>query len=146
MQWLVAHWISFLPNISEWQYVHYCGKTFSPCSITVPKCDAVKLLCHPFNQSLLCDWPLVLRSMSTICSLVVKRMFSVYAVYSGEGKCLHTFAKIRNGNLLDSSIDSLIAVLYIWFANTVGLHHWMLFWRQFLKKFLVFKWLTIIRC
>ena len=44
-------------------------------------------------------------------------MFSVYAVYSGEGKCLHTFAKIGNGNLLDSSIDSLIAVLYIWFAN-----------------------------
>ena len=90
------------------------GKHFLSVSLLCQSVMRVKLLCRPLNQSLLCDQPLVLHSISTICSLVIKRIFSVYAVYSGEGKCLHTFAKITNGIFVpDSSIDSLIAVLYI---------------------------------
>jgi hypothetical protein len=68
-------------------------KTFSLHFIAVSNCEAVRQPRRSWNQSLLCDWPLVLHSMSTIRSLIVKRVFWVYGVYSVEGKCLHTAVK-----------------------------------------------------
>ena len=115
MQSLSVRKNSFAPKVFQWQSAHCCcptwhasggfvtllvgkkillrsdvRKTFS--LITVPKCEAVRRPRHSWNQSLLCDWPLVLHSMFAHC------------------------CKVRN-TVICSSIDVRISILYIWFAN-----------------------------
>ena len=124
MQSLSVHQNSFAPNVFQWQSAHYCcptwhasggfvtlladkrillrsdvRKIFSFRFITVPKCEAIRRPRRSWNQSSLRDWPFVLHSMSTICSLGVKRVFWVYGVYPSSflksSTFIYMFSKSR---------------------------------------------------
>jgi hypothetical protein len=85
-----------------------------------------------WNQSLLCD------CMTSCIAFNVNHLFfgckksvsSIWSMYSGEGKCLHTAAKANVSTLLlgtvsYSSID--VRILYCTFDLQIGLHYWMPF-------------------